>query len=53
MSMANYIREIRGDIIMYKKCLVLIMLIGGLFFQICFAESVTIKSSLSKKDGEQ
>jgi len=36
---------------MYKKYLILIALILGLTFQICFAESVTIDSSMTTEDG--
>ncbi len=38
---------------MYKKCLILIALILGLAFQICFAESLTIDSSMTTGDGQQ
>lgn len=38
---------------MFKNCPILIVLILGMTFQICFAENVTIYSSLTTRDGEQ
>jgi hypothetical protein len=40
-----------GGTIMYKKCFILIVLISGLLISLCFAENVTIKSSLNDKYG--